>query len=141
MARRKLPTDRPGFTKRIVLRYMTDTGQARELEICITTGCYEDGGVGEIFLKADRAGTTISGLLDALSITASIALQHGVPLGLLVEKWSRMQFHPAGRTTDPEIGLATSVVDAVARYLAKRYLPPEPAPEAAQAPAEPEKVG
>ncbi len=125
MAREKLEKTRPGLTKKIHLRYKVGGDQeapiVAELEIFIQTGEYPDGRLGEIFLKADKAGSTISGLLDALSITASLALQHGVPPKTIVEKWSRLQFEPAGTTTDPGLARVTSIVDAVARWLATRY--------------------
>ena len=120
MARERLPETRKGRTKRIHLRYRVEGGEA-ELKIYVTTGEYPDGRLGELFLKADKAGSTISGLLDALSITASLALQSGVPVETLVEKWGHMQFSPAGTTTDPELPRVTSIVDAVARWLRLRY--------------------
>jgi ribonucleoside-diphosphate reductase alpha chain len=98
-------------------------GIEAELKIYVSTGEYTDGRVAEIFLKGDRAGSTISGLLDALSITASLALQSGVPVETLVEKWERMQFEPAGTTTDPELPRVSSIVDAIARWLRRRYCP------------------
>jgi ribonucleoside-diphosphate reductase alpha chain len=120
VARRTLPDERQGATKRIQL-----THPGGVLKIYVTTGTFPDGSLGEIFLKADRSGSTISGLLDALSMTASIALQYGVPVEKLVEKWSRMQFDPSGSTTDPEMRRVSSIVDAVARWLAAKYLKPE----------------
>jgi ribonucleoside-diphosphate reductase alpha chain len=121
-ARARLPVTRKGKTKRIHLHYRVE-GAAVELKIYVTTGEYEDGRLGEIFLKADKAGSTISGLLDALSITASLALQSGVPVETLVEKWERMQFAPAGTTTDPELPRVASIVDAITRWLRLRYCP------------------
>ncbi len=126
MAREKLEATRRGRTKKIHLtdKVAEDPGgqpQMAELEIFVQTGEYPDGRLGEIFLKADKAGSTISGLLDALSITTSLALQHGVPLETIVEKWARMQFAPAGTTSDPEMARVTSIVDAVARWLWIRY--------------------
>jgi ribonucleoside-diphosphate reductase alpha chain len=123
MARERLPATRKGRTKRIHLHYRVEGADA-ELKIYCSTGEYEDGRLGEIFLKADKAGSTISGLLDALSITASLALQSGVPVEVLVEKWARMQFEPSGTTTDPDLPRVSSIVDAVARWLRRRYCPP-----------------
>lgn len=120
MARERLPVTRQGRTKRIHLRHANG-----ELKIYVSTGTFPDGRLGEIFLKADRSGSTISGLLDALSITASIALQYGAPVETLVEKWSRMQFAPSGTTDDPAMRQVSSIVDAVARWLAVRYPPKE----------------
>jgi ribonucleoside-diphosphate reductase alpha chain len=115
-ARRRLPNDRQGMTKRIWLRHPNG-----ELKIYIQTGEYPDGSLGEIFIKGDRAGSTISGLLDALSVTASVALQYGVPVETLIDKWSRMQFLPAGTTSEADMPRVSSIVDAVARWLTKRY--------------------
>ena len=120
MARERLPETRKGRTKRIHLRYSTECGLA-DLKLYISTGEYPDGRLGEIFLKGDRTGSTISGLLDALSITASLALQSGVPVETIVEKWTHMQFEPAGTTTDPALPRVSSIVDAVARWLRLRY--------------------
>ena len=120
MARERLPAERRGLTKRIHLRYATEHGP-EDLKLYISTGTYPDGRLAEIFLKGARIGSTISGLLDALSITASLALQSGVPVETLVEKWSRLQFQPSGTTTDPELPRVSSIVDAVARWLRLRY--------------------
>jgi ribonucleoside-diphosphate reductase alpha chain len=114
--RRKLPDERRGRTVRIHLKHSHG-----DLKIYISTGEYPDGSVGEVFLKADKAGSTISGLLDALSITASVALQYGAPVETLIEKWGRMQFEPSGATGDPEMRQVSSIVDAVARWLHRRY--------------------
>ena len=126
MARERLPAERKGRTKKIHLRYQTENGPA-ELKIYVSTGEYSDGRLGEIFLKGDRTGSTISGLLDALSITASLALQSGVPVETLVEKWERQQFEPSGTTTDPDLPRVSSIVDAIARWLRRRYCPAQPA--------------
>lgn len=126
MPRERLPSERAGHTKKICLRYRVE-GVDAELDIYITTGEYPDGRLGEIFLKADQMGSTISGLLDALSVTASLALQSGVPAETLVEKWGRMQFSPAGTTGDPDLPRVSSIVDAVARWLRIRYCPAPPA--------------
>ena len=121
MARERLPAERKGRTKRIHLRYTTEHGPA-ELKLYISTGEYADGRLGEIFLKSDKAGSTISGLLDALSITASLALQSGVPVETLVGKWTNLRFAPDGTTSDPKIPRVASIVDAVARWLRMRYM-------------------
>jgi ribonucleoside-diphosphate reductase alpha chain len=121
MSRSRLPAIRSGLTRVIRLRHPRPDGTTALLRIYITTGTFEDGRLGEVFIKADRSGSTISGLLDALSITASVALQHGAPVETLVEKWSRMQFEPAGTTDVPEMRQASSIVDVVARWLAARY--------------------
>ena len=126
MPRERLPDERAGRTKRIHLHYRVDSGVA-DLKIYVSTGEYSDGRLAEIFLKADKAGSTISGLLDALAMTASLALQSGVSVEALMQKWERLQFAPAGTTTDPEIPRAASIVDAIARWIRRRYCPAPPA--------------
>jgi ribonucleoside-diphosphate reductase alpha chain len=114
--RRRLPEERLGITKRIHLQHAHG-----DLKIYVQTGTFPDGSIGELFLKADRSGSTISGLLDALSITASVALQYGAPVETLIEKWARMQFEPSGTTGDPDMRQVSSIMDAVARWLRARY--------------------
>ena len=95
-----------------------------DIDIYIQIGLWPDTNQpGEIFLKADRMGSTISGLLDALSMTVSVSLQAGVPLSWFVEKMKNLQFEPAGPTTDPKIGKATSIVDGIAKWLEYRFPP------------------
>ena len=118
--RRRLLPERRGYTKRIVLRH-----SAGMLKVYVTTSAFLDGGLAELFVKADKSGSTISGLLDALSITTSLALQYGVPLETIVEKWTRMNFAPSGSTDDKDMPRVSSIVDAIARWLRRRYLPPE----------------
>lgn len=97
---------------------------SEELRLYVQVGLYPDTGeVGEIFIKADRMGSSMSGLLDALSMAVSVGLQSGVPLQWFVDKMRNMQFEPAGAVVgDPDLRRATSVVDAVARWLEKRFL-------------------
>ena len=97
----------------------------QDVKIYIQVGLYPDTGKpGEIFLKADKMGSTISGLLDALSMSISVALQAGVPLEWFVEKMKNLQFEPAGTTNIPGIRKATSIVDGLARWLEIKFLPP-----------------
>ena len=79
--------------------------------------------VSNASIGAGLTGSTISGLLDALSITASLGLQSGVQVETLVEKWGRMSFEPSGTTGDPDLPRVSSIVDAVARWLRARYCP------------------
>jgi hypothetical protein len=94
------------------------------VRIYVQAGLYPDTGeVGEVFIKADRVGSTISGLLDALSMSMSVGLQSGVPLRWFVGKMRNMQFEPDGVVADdPGLGRVTSIVDAVAKWLEKRFL-------------------
>ena len=88
----------------------------------LTTGAYDDGRLGEIFLKLGKQGSTLAGVMDALSISVSIGLQYGVPLESFVQKFSNLKFEPAGMTDDPDIRIAQSIIDYIARRLALDYL-------------------
>jgi ribonucleoside-diphosphate reductase alpha chain len=112
--RRKLPKTRPSQT--ISFR----VGDAKGY---ITAGEYPGDGLGEIFVKLGKQGSTLSGLLDAFAISVSIGLQYGVPLESYVSKFMNMRFEPAGMTDDEEIRFSTSLVDYLARKLAIEYLP------------------
>jgi ribonucleoside-diphosphate reductase alpha chain len=89
----------------------------------ITAGSYPDDGLGEIFLKTSKQGSTLSGVMDAFAIAVSIGLQYGVPLETYVSKFINMKFEPSGMTNDPDIRFASSLVDYVFRRLALDYLP------------------
>ncbi len=91
----------------------------------VTVGEYEDGRPGEVFVKVSKQGSTLAGIMDAFSISISLGLQHGVPLATYVRKYSSMKFEPAGITDDPELRIATSLVDYIFRRLALDYLPPQ----------------
>ena len=88
----------------------------------VTVGEYEDGRPGEVFMKVSKQGSTLSGVMDAFSIAVSLGLQHGVPLSTFVRKYTNMRFEPAGITDDPELRLASSLVDYIFRRLALSYL-------------------
>ena len=88
----------------------------------LTVGLYEDGQPGEIFLKMAKEGSTISGLMDAFATAVSIAMQYGVPLNDLINKFSHLRFEPAGFTTNRDIPMAKSLIDYVFRYLATKFL-------------------
>jgi ribonucleoside-diphosphate reductase alpha chain len=83
---------------------------------------FEDGSPGEVFIVMAKQGSTVSGLMDAFATGLSIALQHGVPLSALVDKFSHMRFEPSGFTNNAEIPVAKSVVDYIARWLAGKFL-------------------
>jgi ribonucleoside-diphosphate reductase alpha chain len=91
----------------------------------MTAGMYEDGSLGEVFLKLGKQGSTLAGVMDAFSISLSIALQHGVPLETYIQKFTNMRFEPAGMTDDPDIRIAQSVMDYIFRRLALDHLPVE----------------
>ncbi len=88
----------------------------------MTSGAYDDGRLGEVFLKLGKQGSTLSGVMDAFSIAVSIGLQYGVPLESFVQKFTNLKFEPAGMTDDPDIRIAQSVMDYIFRRLALDYL-------------------
>jgi ribonucleoside-diphosphate reductase alpha chain len=88
----------------------------------IHVGFYEDGKVGEIFIRMAKEGSTISGLMDTIATLTSIALQYGVPLEALVGKFSHMRFEPSGFTSNKDIPIAKSLTDYIFRYLGIRFL-------------------
>jgi len=112
--RKRLPKSRPS---------VTTSFSVAGAEGYMTAGSYPDDGLGEVFLKLDKQGSTLAGLMDAFSIAISIALQHGVPLETYVSKFTNMRFEPAGLTDDPDIRMAQSVLDYIFRRLALDYLP------------------
>jgi hypothetical protein len=91
----------------------------------MTASSYPGDGVGEVFLKLGKQGSTLAGVMDAFSVAISISLQYGVPLEKWVEKFTNMRFEPAGVTDDPDIRIASSVMDYVFRRLALDHLPYE----------------
>jgi len=111
--RRKLPDERRAITHKFSIN---------EHEGYITAGLYEDGQPGEIFLVMAKEGSTISGLMDAFATSISLALQYGVPLQALVEKFSHTRFEPSGFTKNPEIPIAKSITDYIFRWLASKFL-------------------
>jgi len=96
-----------------------------ESEGYITAGEYPDDGIGEIFLKVSKQGSTLAGLMDAFSIAVSVGLQYGVPLEDYVSKFINMRFEPSGMTNDPDVRFASSLMDLIFRRLAIEYLPEE----------------
>jgi len=88
----------------------------------ITVGLYPNGEPGELFITMAKEGSTVSGLMDSFALTASIALQHGVPLRLLCEKFAHTRFEPSGWSGNPDIGYAKSIMDYIFRWLQLRFL-------------------
>ena len=88
----------------------------------MTSGAYQDGRLGEVFLKLGKQGSTLAGVMDAFSIAISIALQYGVPLETYVQKFTNMKFEPAGMTDDADVRMAQSIIDYIFRRLALDYL-------------------
>ena len=112
--RRRLPMARPS---------RTTSFRVGDSEGYITAGEYPDDGIGELFLKVAKQGSTMAGIMDAFAISVSIALQYGVPLETYVEKFVNTKFEPSGMTNDPDIRIATSIIDYIFRRLALDYLP------------------
>jgi ribonucleoside-diphosphate reductase alpha chain len=94
-------------------------------EFYLTGNPQEDGSLGEVFAKFGKEGSTLSGLMDAVSILASVGLQYGVPLDIMVEKLTSTRYEPMGMTDDPDIPEASSVMDYVFRRLAFDFMSPE----------------
>ena len=88
----------------------------------MTSGMYEDGALGELFLKLGKQGSTLAGVMDAFSIAVSIGLQYGVPLGTFAQKFTNLKFEPAGMTDDPDVRMAQSIMDYIFRRLSLDYL-------------------
>jgi ribonucleoside-diphosphate reductase alpha chain len=88
----------------------------------ITVGLYPSGSPGEIFITMAKEGSTVSGLMDSFSCAISLALQHGVPLKMLCEKFAHTRFEPSGWTNNPDIGFAKSIMDYIFRWLQLRFL-------------------
>ncbi len=88
----------------------------------MTSGQYDDGRLGEVFLKLGKQGSTLAGVMDAFSIAVSIGLQYGVPLSTFVQKFTNLKFEPAGMTDDPDVRMAQSIMDYIFRRLALDYL-------------------
>ena len=114
--RRRLPMSRPSITTSF---------QVGDAEGYINAGSYPDDGLGEIFLKTSKQGSTLAGVMDAFAIAVSLGLQYGVPLEAYVSKFINTKFEPSGMTNDPDIRFATSLVDYVFRRLALDHLPVE----------------
>jgi ribonucleoside-diphosphate reductase alpha chain len=111
--RRRLPAERTAVTHKFDI-----AGH----EGYITVGLYPDGQPGEIFLKMAKEGSTVSGLMDSFATTVSVALQYGVPLRDLVNKFAHVRFEPSGFTGNSEIPIAKSIVDYIFRWLGSRFL-------------------
>ena len=88
----------------------------------ITVGLYPNGEPGELFITMAKEGSTVSGLMDSFALTTSIALQHGVPLRLLCEKFAHTRFEPSGWSGNPDLGYAKSITDYIFRWLQLRFL-------------------
>jgi ribonucleoside-diphosphate reductase alpha chain len=116
--RHRLPDERRSITHKFAIA---------NHEGYITVGMYEDGAPGEIFVKMAKEGATLSGLMDSFALALSLALQYGVPLKVLVEKFSHTRFEPSGFTPNPEIPYAKSIMDYIFRWLGRKFIAPDDA--------------
>ena len=112
----KLPDERQSITHKFSIGGMDGY---------ITVGMYEDGLPGEIFVTMAKQGSVISGLMDSFATSISIALQYGVPLGVLVDKFSHLRFEPSGYSSNPAIGYAKSIIDYIFRWLGHKFITPD----------------
>ena len=112
--RKRLPRQRPATVTRF---------SVAGAEGYMTASSYPDDGVGEVFLKLGKQGSTLAGVMDAFSMAISVGLQYGIPLESYVAKFTNMRFEPAGLTDDPDIRIASSVMDYIFRRLALDHLP------------------
>ena len=112
--RRKLPDERQAITHKFSI-----AGQ----EGYFTVGLYEDGSPGEIFIKMSKEGSTISGLMDSFAVAVSMSLQYGVPLRVLVNKFTHSRFEPSGYTTNKDIPIAKSLMDYIFRWFDLKFHP------------------
>ncbi|MBI3585593.1 MAG: vitamin B12-dependent ribonucleotide reductase [Ignavibacteriales bacterium] len=119
LARRRLPDERQSITHKFSI-----AGH----EGYITVGMFEDGMPGEVFITMSKEGSTISGLMDSFATSISIALQYGVPLKVLTDKFSHARYEPSGFTNNPEIPIAKSISDYIFRWLGLKFLSKEEAP-------------
>lgn len=120
--RRRLPDERQSITHKFSI--------ARH-EGYVTVGLFEDGTPGEIFITMSKEGSTVAGLVDSLATSVSIALQYGVPLKVLVDKFSHSRYEPSGFTNNPDVPIAKSVSDYIFRWLGKKFIKQESVPEIA----------
>jgi ribonucleoside-diphosphate reductase alpha chain len=116
--RRRLPNDRHAITHKF---------HVGGHDGYITVGMYEDGRPGEVFITMSKEGSAVSGLMDCFATSVSLALQYGVPLEVLVDKFVHTRFEPSGFTKNPEIPMAKSIMDYLFRWLTSKFLSPEDA--------------
>ncbi|HXG39051.1 MAG TPA: vitamin B12-dependent ribonucleotide reductase [Bacteroidota bacterium] len=121
--RRRLPDERQSITHKFSI-----AGH----EGYITVGMFEDGSPGEVFITMSKEGSTISGLMDSFATAISISLQYGVPLRVMVDKFSHARYEPSGFTNNPDIPIAKSISDYIFRWLGMKFLPKDENGEATQ---------
>jgi ribonucleoside-diphosphate reductase alpha chain len=117
--RRKLPDERRAITHKFAVGAH---------EGYLTVGLYDEGPPGEIFITMAKEGSTVSGLMDSFATAVSLALQYGVPLKVLCDKFSHMRFEPSGWTNNQEVRYAKSIMDYIFRWMAYKFLPKDAQP-------------
>ncbi len=128
MARERLPAERNSVTRVFRLVHFHKDGSQDQIHFYFTVGFYADGRVGEIFIKGDKTGSLASGALDQVGIMASMLLQNGIPLSVIIEKFKGTRYPPNGFTQDAEVPNCTSPVDLLARWLEFKFIPKEKPP-------------
>ena len=116
VARKRLPDERRAITHKFSI-----AGH----EGYLTVGMYDEGQPGELFITMAKEGSTVSGLMDSFATAVSLALQYGVPLKVLADKFSHTRFEPSGFTNNPELPIAKSITDYIFRWLSAKFLPQE----------------
>lgn len=119
--RQRLPDERAALTRSFEIRYVEDSTQ-REMKLYLTAGTYHDGTLGEVFIKADKAGSMARGTLDAVGVLISLMLQHGVPIEAITSKLRHTRYQPSGFTGDGEFPSCSSVLDLLAQWLERRFI-------------------
>jgi ribonucleoside-diphosphate reductase alpha chain len=130
LKRESLPNERQGVTWKVKIGDLNgvqlgETSMPAEgvyIKAYIRTGEYQDGELGEVFISPDKEGSFIQGVLDGFALLLSIALQYGVPLEKIIEKFMNIRFEPSGMTSDRAVPMATSFFDLMFKKLALRYL-------------------
>jgi ribonucleoside-diphosphate reductase alpha chain len=112
--RKRLPDTRHSITHKFAVG---------NYEGYVTVGLFDDGQPGELFINMSKEGSTIGGLMDVIGTETSLALQYGVPLQAMIDKFSHSRFEPAGMTNNPDIPFSTSVVDYIFRWLGMTFIP------------------
>lgn len=121
--RKKLLDERSSINKKFELKWPPDkNGYVETFELYLIVGLYEDGTPGELFFACSKVGDHLHGLLAALAMASSKALQHGCPIEKVIAKWKGTQFDPRGFTGDPEFPRCGSILDYVAQYLGARFV-------------------
>jgi ribonucleoside-diphosphate reductase alpha chain len=118
-----LPDERSGTTWKLIIgKYEPEKKDSNYIKAFVSSGEYSNGSLGEVRINLDKEGSTLKGLLDGFVMLLSIALQYGVPLEVIVEKFINVRFEPSGMTNDKNVPMASSFFDLLFRKIALRYL-------------------